>query len=258
MTALYGELLAGGGQKGRPLSPTTVRLVHRVVNRALSDAVEARMLAANPGQHAKIPARRRTEMKTWTAEQVVTFLRASAGDRLYAAWLLALVCGLRRGELAGLRWADIDLKRQTLSVLSQRTTDADWKIITKEPKGTSRRIIDLGAAATTALREHRARMEVIREDWGSAYTESGLVFVQDNGVGYHPARLTELFQRFARAAGVPVIRLHDARHSCATLALAAGIHPKVVQQLPGMRYLKATLASRNSAAPPYSAAGGMP
>lgn len=233
LTALYGDLLAGGGKGGRALSPTTVRLVHRVLTKALSDAVESRQLAANPAQYAKVPARRRIEMRTWTAEQAETFLRSAAGDRLYAAWLLALACGLRRGELAGLRWADIDLEQRTLSVVSQRTTDADWQIVTKEPKGTSRRTIDLGGEAVGALRAHRRQSLSERLAWGSAYTDSGLVFVREDGTGYHPSRLADLFQALARGAGVPVIRLHDARHSCATLALAAGIHPKVVQQLLG-------------------------
>lgn len=140
---------------------------------------------------------------------------------------------MRRGELAGLRWADVDLEQQTLSVVSQRTTDADWQIVTKEPKGTSRRTIDLGGEAVGALRVHRRQSVSERLAWGSAYTDTGLVFVREDGTGYHPSRLVDLFQSLARGAGVPVIRLHDARHSCATLALAAGIHPKVVQQLLG-------------------------
>ncbi len=203
------------------------------MNKALTDAVEARLLPVNPLVRAKVPARRRTEMHTWTAEQAAGFLRVAADDRLYAGWLLALVCGLRRGELAGLRWVDIDLSRATLSVVSQRTTDADWHVITKEPKGTSRRTIDLGQAAVAALTVHLAQSEAERRKWDSAYTETGLVLVQEDGTGYHPARLSDLFRALARRADVPVIRLHDARHSCATLALAAGIHPKVVQQLLG-------------------------
>jgi integrase len=241
LTALYADLLAGGGKNGKPLSPTTVRLVHRILSKALGDAVESHLLAVNPAQHAKVPARQRVEMQTWTAEQASIFLRAAAGDRLYAAWLLALSCGLRRGELCGLRWSDVDLERQTLSVVSQRTTDADWQVITKEPKGTSRRIIDLGAAAVAALRAHRKKVLTERLEWGGGYTDSGLVFVREDGMGYHPSRLTDLFQSIARAAGVPVIRLHDARHSCATLALAAGIHPKVVQQLLGHASLSTTM-----------------
>ena len=233
LTAVYADLLDHGGVKGRCLSPTTVRLVHRILTKALNDAVEARLLATNPAQHAKVPARRRVEMKTWSAAQAAAFLQATAEDRLYAAWVLALVCGLRRGELAGLRWADVDFDQRTIGVVSQRTTDADWNVVTKAPKGTSRRTIDLGDAAVAALHRHHQQSLSEQQHWGPAYTDNGLVFVQEDGRPYHPARLLDTFQRSARVAGLPQIRLHDARHSCATLALAAGIHPKVVQQLLG-------------------------
>lgn len=140
LTAVYADLLDHGGVKGRCLSPTTVRLVHRILTKALKDAVEARLLPSNPAQHAKVPARHKVEMKTWSAAQAAAFLQATAEDRLYAAWVLALVCGLRRGELAGLRWADVDFDQRTIGVVSQRTTDADWNVITKAPKGTSPRL----------------------------------------------------------------------------------------------------------------------
>jgi len=121
-----------------------------------------------------------------------------------------------------------------LRVASQRTTDADWQVVTKEPKGTSRRSIDLGPLVLHALREHRRDSESERLHYALlARQQSGLVLVQLDGQPYHPDRLRELFQALARRAGVPVIRLHDARHSCATLALDAGLHPKVVQQLLG-------------------------
>jgi integrase len=115
----------------------------------------------------------------------------------------------------------------------ERTTDADWNVVTTTPKGTSRRTIDLGPQALAALQAHRHQTEAERREWGRAWTDTGLIFVREDGIGYHPSRITDLFQGLARQAGVPVIRLHDARHSCATLALAAGVHPKVVQQLLG-------------------------
>lgn len=207
--------------------------MHRVLSKAFGDAVREQRLPANPATWAKLPRRQPPEMKTWTAEQAATFLGVAAADRLHAAWLLALACGLRRGELAGLRWIDVDLDRPTVSIVHQRTVDAEWNVIVKEPKGTSRRTIDLGPATAAALRRHRAQSAVERLLAGEAYVDSGLVFVQEDGTAYHPDRLTRMFRRVSADAGVPLIRLHDARHSCATLALAAGIHPKVVQQLLG-------------------------
>ncbi len=96
------------------------------------------LIEHNPVTRAVPPKRRRHEARVWTAEEAVCLLTAARNDRLYAAWLVALSCGLRRGELAGLRWRDLDLERGTLSVTTQRTTDTDYRIITKAPKGTGR------------------------------------------------------------------------------------------------------------------------
>jgi integrase len=233
-------LLERGGHHGRPLSPTTVRTVHRVLSKALGDAVREELIEHNPVSRAVAPKRRRYEATVWTAEEALRFLTAVRAGRLYAAWLVALSCGLRRGELSGLRWRDLDLDldRGTLSVTTQRTTDTDYRIITKAPKGTGRRTVDLGDGTVAALRAHRqAQMADVADLHGLLLPVDGdgpeYVFVAEDLQPLHPQRLTDLFQRAAKAAGVPVIRLHDARHSCATLALDAGVHPKVVQQLLG-------------------------
>jgi integrase len=239
LTRHYAMLLERGGHAGRPLSPTTVRTVHRVMSKAIGDAVRDELLEHNPVTRAVPPKRRRYEARVWTAEEAVRFLTAARPDRLYAAWLVALSCGLRRGELAGLRWRDLDLERGTLSVTTQRTTDTDYQIITKAPKGTGRRTVDLGDGTVAALREHRrAQAAEVADLHGYLIPaptdlEEGYVFLAEDLQPLHPQRLTDLFQRAAKNAGVPVIRLHDARHSCATLALDAGVHPKVVQQLLG-------------------------
>lgn len=255
LSAHYAALIAGGGRAGRPLSPTTVRTVHRVINKALGDAVRDDLLLVNPAQKAVPPKRRRFEATVWTSEQAMRFLMAVIEDPLYAAWLVALSCGLRRGELAGLRWCDVDLDRATLRVTTQRTTDTDYNVILKGPKGTGRRTIDLGVGTVAALRAHRDAQRVqlaqlqgllFPVDEADRLAEGrpkkvpecpkespAYVFLGDDLEPIHPQRLTELFQRAAKEAGVPVIRLHDARHSCATLALESGVHPKVVQQLLG-------------------------
>lgn len=229
----YRTLLASGGRDGRPLSATTVRTVHRVLAKALNDAVRDSVLVRNPALNVPLPKAVRPDLQVWHREQVAAFLILAADDRLNAAWLLALLCGLRRGELAGLRWSDVDLRARTVRITSQRTTDAEWRVITKEPKGTSRRTLDLGPVLVEALTQHRVRSKHEQGGIASAAEAGSLVFVQADGRPYHPDRLRELFQAVARKANVPVIRLHDARHSCATLALDAGLHPKVVQQLLG-------------------------
>jgi integrase len=238
LTRHYALLLESGGHRGRPLSPTTVRTVHRVLSKAFGDAMRDELIEHNPVTRAVPPKRQRYEARVWSAEEAAQFLTGVRSDPLYAAWLVALSCGLRRGELAGLRWRDLDLDRGTLSVTTQRTTDTDYQIITKAPKGTGRRTIDLGAGTVAALREHQRTQLAAAADLhglllSAAVDAPEYVFTSADLQPLHPQRLTELFQRAAKAAGVPVIRLHDARHSCATLALDAGVHPKVVQQLLG-------------------------
>ena len=127
----YRTLLARGGRRGGPLSATTVRTTHRILSKALADAVRDGVLSRNPAANVPLPKAVQPELQVWNRVQVATFLTYAATDRLYAAWLLALLCGLRRGELAGLRWSNVDLERGTVRIVSQRTTYADWHVITK-------------------------------------------------------------------------------------------------------------------------------
>lgn len=132
-----------------------MRLVHRVLSKAFGDAVESHLLAVNPAQHAKVPARQRVEMRTWTAEQASTFLRAAPSICRVVARL-----GLRVAAWRALR-PPVERRRSgeaDASVVSQRTTDCDWQVITEEPKGTSRRTIDLGAEVAAALQAHRKKV----------------------------------------------------------------------------------------------------
>ncbi len=160
---------------------------------------------------------------------------------MQACWLLALSTGMRRGELAGLSWSDLDLERGRLQVTTQRTTDSDYQVVTKEPKASSRRAVALAAHTVAALRRLSAGLARERLAVGAAWTDSGLVFVDELGRGLHPQRLTDLFQQASDAAGLPRIRLHDLRHTSATLALVAGVHPKIVQERLGHATISMTL-----------------
>jgi integrase len=241
LSSVYADLLRAGGRGGRPLSNTTVRLVHGVVRKALNDAVLWGLLSKNPALRATVPKRRRPVLTVWTPEQASAFLAATTGDRMQACWLLALSTGMRRGELAGLSWSDLDLERGRLQITTQRTTDSDYQVITKEPKASSRRSVALAGHTVAALRRHHAVLCRERLAAGTAWSDSGLVFVDELGRGLHPQRLTDLFQQAADAAGLPRIRLHDLRHTSATLALVAGVHPKIVQERLGHATISMTL-----------------
>jgi len=115
----HGKLLEGGRKDGGPLSVASVKLAHRILHRALTDAVRWNLIAVNPATGVRAPRGEPNEMTVWTAEEAKRFLDAMADDRLIALWTAALHTGLRRGELADLRWTDVDLRAGTLTVAQQ-------------------------------------------------------------------------------------------------------------------------------------------
>jgi integrase len=170
-------------------------------------------------------------------------------DRLYAAWLLSATTGLRRGELLGLRWQDVDLEAETASI-SQTLLAVGFKVSVGQPKtGRGYRQVALFPAAVDALRQHRTRMETEYAGRGKTLTNDAFIFTRDDGAPVHPDRFSELFDLHIRAAGLPRIRLHDLRHTHATLGLAAGIHPKIMSERLGHSSISITLDTYSHAIP---------
>jgi integrase len=231
LNAFYGRLLVSGRRDGRGgLSRTSVRLVHVVCHRMLRDAVRWGRLARNVADQADAPTPERRRMSVWSPPQLRTFLDSVATHRLRALWLLVATTGLRRGEATGLTWADVDLDGARLSV-SHSSVVVDHAVVTSSPKSSSSaRTIGLDGATVRALRSHRAQQATERLAGGSAYAPSDLVFTWEDGRPLHPGIVTKTFERLARRAGLPPIRLHDVRHSYATAALEAGVPLKVVSE----------------------------
>ena len=246
--ALYAELLLSGKRDGSPLSPRSVELVHKVLHRALADAVRFRQLMHNPADAVRAPRAEAKEMTAWSLSEAQQFLTVIADDRLAALWLLALSTGMRRGELSGLRWTHINFDSHTISVAQQRTT-AEHQVVVTEPKGRSKRTISVDAAVIAALQAHRKSQLKERLIAGPGWTDSGLVFVDEAGRPYHPRLLRIMFDRACIKASVPRIRLHDVRHTMATLALQAGIHPKIVQERLGHSSIAMTLDTYSHVTP---------
>jgi integrase len=222
---LYADRLAAG------LSPTSVRHVHGVLHRALDQAVRWGIVGRNVTEAVDPPRRITPEAKTWNAQQVATVLAAAGDDDLEALWRLALLTGMRRGELIGLRWRDLDLDRGILAVRRTLSRGHGSALIAGEPKTASgRRQIALPASAVDVLRRHRVRQLEVRLAAGPVYDDRDLVFAGDTGAPLHPNSLNLRFRRLITRADVPPIRFHDLRHTCATLMLANGEHPKVVQE----------------------------
>jgi integrase len=243
LNSLYSDLRAAGR------APKTIRNVHGVVSKALADAERWGLVGRNAARLADVPAVARPKLRVWSPEQTRGFLSAVASDRLFAAWLLAATTGMRRGELLGLRWADVDLDVGVLRVTQARVR-AGNQVVAGEPKtARGRRTIALDPATVAALRQHRKRQAEERLLAGPRYADSGLVFTMPDGSPIHPNRFGLWFRRRAHAAGLPAIRLHDMRHSYATAGLAAGVPPKVMSERLGHATVAFTLDTYTSALP---------
>jgi integrase len=230
---LYSALLESGGRdarRGPGLSARTVRYTGMLFTRALDDAVRLGYLSTNPAKLVERPRPREREMATWTAPEARRFLEHVREDRLYALWALYLTTGLRRGEALGLRWGDVELDAGRLAV--RRTLIAvDGKPAWSEPKTErSRRVVALDVETVAVLRVHRTRQLEERLALGTGYRDNGLVYATVAGHELHPDNVTNAFDRHVKAAGLPRIRLHDLRHSAATLLLEEGVPLKVVSE----------------------------
>ncbi|MFN2490127.1 MAG: tyrosine-type recombinase/integrase [Actinomycetota bacterium] len=243
LNRFYADLLEDGRKDGGGgLSARTVRIVHATLHVALQDAVRWGRVARNVAQLADPPRQVRSEMHTWTAEQLRAFLDSVSEDRLAACYQLAATTGMRRGELLGLPWSDVDLMGGARLHVQQALVVVNYQLHFSAPKtARSRRSLALDPSTVTALRAHRARQLEERLAWEGAYQESGLVFTREDGAPLHPQSLSDAFERRVKAAGLPRIRLHDLRHTYATIALTAGVHPKVVSERLGHSNIGITL-----------------
>jgi integrase len=222
---LYAELLERG------LSPASVRHVHAVAHRALRDAVRNDLTPRNVADAATPPRVARKELSVWTADELRTFLAAVEDSRMYAAWWLLGTAGLRRGEVLGLRWQDLD--RDTTRVAVVRSlVQRGRELAFSEPKTKrGRRSLALDARNVAILEDHRRRQLTERIALGLGRpTADGLMFTDPLGEPIKPDSFSQIFDRSVARLGLPKIRLHDLRHGAATLMLASGANPKTVSE----------------------------
>ena len=233
LNRLYGDLLAEGHLKEPGgLSAKTVRYIHTIIRKALSDAADTGLIGANVADRAKPPrpaSRASTQISTWTPSQLGGFLESVRGDRLEAAWRLASMTGMRRGEVLGVRWQDLDLDTARLSV-RQAVVSVAYRITISTPKSHQARVIDLDAVTCGLLQAHRGAQQDEREAAGKDYQDNDLVFCRHDGTHIHPDSFSAEFKRLVLASRQPKIRLHDLRHTHATIALRAGVPVKVIAE----------------------------
>jgi integrase len=247
LTAVYGELLEAG------LSARTVRYVHVTAHRALRDAVRWHLVSRNVAEDADSPRQPGAQPKAWTPDQVATFLALAETDRWSALWRLAATTGLRRGELAGLRWEDLELGAGMLSV-NRTTVVADGHAIESEPKtARGRRRIALDAQTVAALKQWRRQQSAEQLAMGAGWQGDGRVFVWADGSPLHPNVITRSFGRLVEKAALPDLSLHGLRHSWATSALRGGVPIKVVSDRLGHSSSRITLDTYTASVPALDA-----
>jgi len=244
LNSFYADLLESGRRNGSGgLSPTTVRRVYATLHKALADAVRWGRLPRNPADRADPPRAAKTELAILEPEELRAFLDSVRSDRLYAAWTLAVTTGMRRGEILGLRWGDVDVSDMTLTV-SQIRTVANYQVVTLSPKTEKgARTISLDGQTVAALRAHRVAQVEEKLLYGSGYHDGAdYVFRRTDGEPIHPERFSSWFKQHCRRAGLPLVRFHDIRHSYVTALLKQGTPLKVVSQRVGHASPMVTLA----------------
>lgn len=241
VNALYERLSMGMSD----VTPTTIRRIHVTLHRALGDAVRWGYVATNVAAQANPPrARAAQEMETWSVPDLRRFLDVVAGDSLRTLWVVLSCTGLRRGEALGLRRCDVDLERAELAV-RQTVISVAGEVLLSEPKTKrGRRVVALDDYTTRALRAHVAS---ISRRGPAIRTE--LLFRAPDGRPLDPPTVSRRFRQLAREAGLPQIRLHDLRHTHATIALQAGVHPKIVSERLGHANISITLDTYSHALP---------
>ncbi|MGW6733307.1 tyrosine-type recombinase/integrase [Streptomyces sp. NPDC055013] len=223
------------------LSPLTVTYVHAVLKSALEHAVREDELPRNVARNVKTAAPRPRRFQPLTAVEARQFLHAASNDRLYALYELALRTGLRKGELLGIHWEDLDLDGGTASIHRslQRTRSQGLTVLNTKTLASERRIA-LPAECISSLKIHQERQQEERQAAGTGWTDNGLVFTTPKGMPLDPANLSRRFRRFRRRAGLRTIRFHDLRHSTATLLLEQGVDLVVIKELLGHAHIGVT------------------
>jgi len=243
-------------RRGAGLAPRTVHHLRAVLRNALKKAVRNRLIPYNVAAEADPPRVPRVEMKTFDRDQVRQLLEALKGSHLEALFVLAVGLGVREGELLGTRWMDIDMDLGVLQI-TRELQRLDGEFVLTEPKSqTSHRALPLSDPAVKVLRAHRAWWANEKLRLGSHWIDEwDLVFVGPQGEPLHAKAVWREWRRILKASGLPVIRVHDLRHTAGTLLREAGVDAKVVQETLGHSSISTTLDTYGHVTPGLRAQG---
>lgn len=227
--------------KAAGLSDRSVKYVHATLRVALEDAVREDLVGRNVAKLVRLSTPERPEVRVLTVDEGRTLLRSVRDDRLFAGLVLLILLGLRRSELLGLRWRDVDLERGVLEVRQGLHYVAGALVFLPPKTRRSRRSLPLPGLCADALQAHRERMARERAASLVEWPDNGLVFVTTVGTPVDPNNFSRSFAKWCDLAGVPAVRLHDLRHTCVSMLLYLGVPPRVVMEIVGHAALEMTM-----------------
>jgi integrase len=223
------------------LSPASVVMIHRLLSAALKQAVKWQLLSSNPCAAVAPPRVERKKMRVLDADAAAALIEAARSRSMFVPVLLGLMCGLRRGEAAALKWCDIDFDTAQLRIVASAEQTKQGGVRLKPLKSGRSRVVAVPALAVEELRQHRLRQAENLLRLGVRQFDDSHVCLQPNYQPWAPRNLSSAFIRFIRSTGLPRVRLHDLRHSHATHLLAANVHPKIVQERLGHANIATTM-----------------
>lgn len=240
--AFYAKALSEGRKDGRGgLSAQTVLHYHRLLHKALDQAVKWQLLARNPAMAVEPPRPQRTQMRALDENETAKLLGLIADGRLHMPVLLAITGGLRRGEILALRWKDIDLQTGR-AVIARSLEQTSEGVRVKSPKTErGRRTVIFPAYTLDQLRTHKKEHAKRRLALGPAYEDNGLICAREDGTFWPPDTLSTAFAALVRRSKMEHFRFHDLRHTHATQLLKQGVHPKIVSERLGHSNIGITL-----------------
>ena len=238
------DLAQHGHRDGGPLSAKTVRNVHGTLRKAIQDGVRGRVLSWNPATAVDLPRWVRPDLDAYDGDEIgrlLSYVQAKGDPVTFALVRLLFATGMRRGEVLGLRWRDVDFVERTVRVRETRTVVAGRVILGTPKTRSSARRYSLDADTVIALAAAKSAVDDLLTAAGSRLSDDDFVSTQQDGQPFHPLTLTRTFQRYAKAAGLRRIRLHDTRASAAQQQFALGIDPVTVSQRLGHSRVSTTL-----------------
>jgi integrase len=241
IAAMYAMALKSGGQTGKGLSTRSVHMMHRLLAQSLKQAARWQLIGRNPCDATSPPRVERREMQVLDADATAALIDAVRGRSLFMPIVLGVLCGLRRGEIAALRWRDVNFDAGRLSIVASFEQTNGGVVRLKPPKSGRSRTVALPALAVEELRRYRIKQAEDLLQLGIRQSDDTHVCLQPNYQPWAPRTLSSIFAKFIKASGLPRVRLHDLRHSHATHLLTANVHPKIVQERLGHANIATTM-----------------